>query len=196
MSYEAIASRIKEDLERELGLTFALGLAPTKVVAKMASKWQKPAGLTIIPGTALHEYLIQIALEDVWGIGPQTTAYLTQFGFKTALDLARQNELWVRQKLTKPHVEIWHELRGTSVIPLQTEAKHDYQSLSKMKTFTPPAADRAFLLAQLSKNVENACIKARRYHSKRAACFSCCAPKGIVTAAMSSRFRTPPRCHM
>ena len=50
------------------------------------------------------------------------------------------------------------------MIPLQTEAKHDYQSISKMKTFTPPTADRAFLLAQLSKNVENACIKARRYH--------------------------------
>jgi DNA polymerase-4/DNA polymerase V len=164
LSYEAIAARIKAELELELGLTFSLGLAPTKVVAKIASKWQKPAGLTVIPGTALHEFLGRVALEDVWGIGPQTTAYLAHFGFKTALDLARQSELWIRQKLTKPHVEIWHELRGASVIPLQTEAKHDYQSISKMKTFTPPTADREFLLAQLSKNVENACIKARRHH--------------------------------
>jgi nucleotidyltransferase/DNA polymerase involved in DNA repair len=49
MSYEAMAARIKQDLERELGLTFSIGLAPTKVVAKIASRWYKPAGLTISP---------------------------------------------------------------------------------------------------------------------------------------------------
>src|SRR5688572_22894805 len=74
LSYEAIAAHIKADLERELGLTFSMGLAPTKVVAKIASKWRKPAGLTVIPGTSLHDYLAQVALEDVWGIGPQTMA--------------------------------------------------------------------------------------------------------------------------
>ena len=54
MSYETMAASIKADLEHDLGLTFAVGLAPTKVVAKLASKWQKPAGLTIIRGTDLH----------------------------------------------------------------------------------------------------------------------------------------------
>jgi DNA polymerase-4/DNA polymerase V len=56
MSYETMAARIKADLERELGLTFSLGLAPTKVVAKIASKWQKPAGLTVISGKTLHRF--------------------------------------------------------------------------------------------------------------------------------------------
>ena len=82
MSYETMAARIKADLEHDLGLTFAVGLAPTKVVAKLASKWQKPAGLTIISGTDLHLYLDQVPIENVWGIGPQTTAYLTRFGIR------------------------------------------------------------------------------------------------------------------
>jgi hypothetical protein len=60
-------------------------------------------------------------------------------------------------------VAIWHELRGTAVIPLETGEKHDYQSISKMKTFTPPTGDREYLVAQLSANLENACIKARRH---------------------------------
>ena len=124
------------------GLTFAVGLAPTKVVAKLASKWQKPAGLTIIRGTDLHVYLDQVPIENVWGIGPQTTAYLTRFGITTALDFARQDELWVRSKLTKPHQDIWHELRGTAVIPLEFGEHHAYQSISKTKTFTPPTSDR------------------------------------------------------
>jgi DNA polymerase IV len=56
MSYETMAAHIKADLEHDLGLTFAVGLAPTKVVAKLASKWQKPAGLTVISGHNLHLY--------------------------------------------------------------------------------------------------------------------------------------------
>jgi nucleotidyltransferase/DNA polymerase involved in DNA repair len=104
-----------------------------------------------------------VAIQDVWGIGEQTTAYLKRFGIVTALDFARRDERWVREKLTKPHVAIWHKLRGTSVIPLDIGEKHDYQSISKMKTFTPPTGDRDFLMAQLSANVENVCIKARRH---------------------------------
>jgi DNA polymerase-4/DNA polymerase V len=163
MSYATMAARIKADLEGELGLTFSLGLAPTKVVAKIASKWQKPAGVTVISGKDLHRYLAKIAINDVWGIGEQTTAYLKRFGIATALDFAQKDERWVRAKLTKPHVMIWHELHGISVIPLELGETHTYQSISKTKTFTPPTSDRAILLAQLSKNTENACIKARRY---------------------------------
>ena len=61
MSYIQIAERIKRDLDTELGFTFSVGLAPNKVVAKIASKWQKPSGLTAIPGRELHRYLEQVA---------------------------------------------------------------------------------------------------------------------------------------
>jgi DNA polymerase IV len=67
MSYEGIAARIKQDLDTELGFTFSVGLAPTKVVAKIASKWQKPSGLTVIPGRELHRFLAQVPVEKVWG---------------------------------------------------------------------------------------------------------------------------------
>ena len=42
--------------------------------------------------------------------------------------------------------------------------RYTYQSISKTKTFTPPSSDRTYILAQLSKNTENACIKARRHN--------------------------------
>ncbi|MDP3735013.1 MAG: DNA polymerase IV [bacterium] len=163
MTYIEIAQRIKHDLETELGITFSLGLAPTKVVAKIGSKLRKPAGLVVISGKHLHEFLANVPIGDVWGIGEQTTAYLAQFGIKTALDFARRDERWIAATVTKPHREIWHELRGTAVLPLELEEKHDYKSISKTKTFTPPTSERAFILAQLSKNTENACIKARRH---------------------------------
>ncbi len=162
-SYVGIAQKIQHDLEIELGMTFSIGLGPSKVVAKIGSKWNKPSGLVSIPANELHVFLDKVPVGSVWGIGEQTTRYLEQFGIKTALELADKNEMWVEEKLTKPIREIWHELRGVAVLPIVTEDKHEYQSISKTRTFTPSSSDRAHILAQLSKNTENACIKARRH---------------------------------
>jgi DNA polymerase-4/DNA polymerase V len=57
LSYEDIAAKLKQELDLELGFTFSVGLAPNKVVAKLASKWQKPSGLTVIPGRDIHRFL-------------------------------------------------------------------------------------------------------------------------------------------
>jgi nucleotidyltransferase/DNA polymerase involved in DNA repair len=81
LSYEGIAARIKRDLDTELGFTFSIGLAPTKVVAKIASKWQKPSGLTVISGRELHHFLGTVPVEKVWDIGRQTTALLASTAF-------------------------------------------------------------------------------------------------------------------
>jgi DNA polymerase IV len=164
MSYQRIAEKIKNDLGTELGFTFSLGLAPTKVLAKIASKWNKPSGLTAIPGSLAQHFLAKLPAGKVWGIGPNTSAYLVKCGVRTALDFAAKDLDWVKSHLTKPHVEIWQELRGVSVYPVNTEEKRDYASLQKVKTFTPPSSDAAFVFSQLSKNIENVCIKLRRYN--------------------------------
>lgn len=163
MSYPQIAQAIKCDLERELGLTFSVGLGPTKVLAKVGSKWNKPSGLTILSARSIESYLQKLPIENVWGIGPQTSAYLKKYGIHTALQYIQKDEKWVESHMSKPYREIWHELRGTSIYTLYTEEKHDYQSISKTKTFTPPSKEREFIFSQLSKNIENACIKARRH---------------------------------
>jgi DNA polymerase-4/DNA polymerase V len=162
-SYEEIAKSIKHDLESELGITFSMGLAPNKVLAKVASKWNKPSGLTIIPAYKADEFLEQLSVDKIWGIGPQTTAMLTKHRIHTALAYAKQSEAWITTHMSKPYREIWQELRGEYIYPLNTEEHHAYQSISKTRTFTPPSTSRAFVFSQLSKNIENACIKARRH---------------------------------
>lgn len=163
MSYEKIALNIKQELDSELGFTFSVGLAPNKVLAKVASKWKKPSGFTPIKGREIHLFLKALPVVKIWGIGNQTTAYLNKLGVQTALDFARKTEEWVRQHFTKPIYEIWQELNGRSVLQLETKEKDSYQSIQKMKTFTPPSSDKNFVFSQLSKNIESACIKARRY---------------------------------
>jgi DNA polymerase-4 len=161
--YGSIAQKMQETIETELGITVSVGVSLSKVLAKIGSKHKKPRGLTIIPGGDIHLFLEKLPVEKVWGIGPNTAAFLGKFGIRSALQFARKDEAFIRRHLSKPYHELWHELNGRSVYPVVTESKSSYQSISKTKTFTPPSHDETFVFAQLSKNLENACIKARRY---------------------------------
>ena len=162
-SYEEIVLNMKREIERELAITVSVGLSITKVLAKVASKHQKPAGMTVIKGRNIPDYLRNLPVEKVWGIGNATTNYLAKMGIRYALEFAQLPEKTVLQKFTKPGVEIWQELRGESVYPVITEEKSSYASISKTKTFAPPTSDAEYLFAQLMRNMESACIKARRY---------------------------------
>ena len=162
-SYETIARKIKEGIGRELGISITVGLSLTKVLAKIASKHRKPDGFTVIPGKRIPEYLRDLPVEAVWGIGPATANYLWKMGVRTALEFAKLPEKTVLKHFTKPGQEIWRELRGESVYPVSAEEKSSYASISKTKTFAPATKDPAYLFAQLLRNYESACIKARRY---------------------------------
>jgi len=181
LSYEDIALKMKTDIERELGITVSVGLSITKVLAKVASKHQKPAGMTVIKGRDIAQYLNNLPVEKIWGIGPATTNYLAKMGVRTALAFAQLSEETVRRKFTKPGVEIWQELRGDSVYPVTSEEKSTYASISKTRTFAPPTSDADYLFAQLMRNMESACIKARCY---------ALSPKKIVVFLKKQSFET------
>ncbi len=161
--YDMIAEKMQNAVERELGLSVSIGVSLSKVLAKIGSKHKKPHGLTMIPGREIHRYLETLPVEKVWGIGPNTSAFLKKFGINTALEFAQKDEDFIKKHLSKPYREIWHELNGRSMYPVVLEAKDGYQTISKARTFTPPSEDEEFVFAQLAKNLENACIKARRY---------------------------------
>ncbi len=163
MSYKQIAETMQQTIVRELGISVSVGLAPTKVLAKVASSFRKPMGLVCIPGKKAHEFLRALSVGNVWGIGPQTTSHCRQLGIVTALDFANKHTEWIAKNFTKPHQEIHRELRGELVYDICAEEKTRYVSISKTKTFTPISSDRAYVWAQLVTNIENACIKARRH---------------------------------
>lgn len=162
-SYPDLAKQIKHELDTELGFTFSVGLAPSKTLAKIASKWRKPSGLTLLPGTEIGNFLPKVKIDKVWGIGPNTAAFLRKFNVGTAAQFVARDEQWVNTHLTKPHQEIWRELQGRAVYALDTRPKESYASIQKVKTFTPPSTEKRFVFSQLAKNIENACLKARRY---------------------------------
>ncbi len=162
MSYEEIALDIKAALEQSLGVTFGVGLAPTKVLAKAASKFRKPAGFTHISLATKEEYLTQVPIGAVWGIGRSMTSQLQLLGITTALEFANKSAAWVvGNGIAKPYRAIWHELNGTQVFELHLEERQDIGSIIKSRTFSPPSKNKAFVYSQLAKNVERACERAR-----------------------------------
>ncbi|TSC70331.1 MAG: DNA polymerase IV [Parcubacteria group bacterium Gr01-1014_46] len=163
MSYKQIAERIKKEVVAELGLSVSVGLAPTKVLAKVASKWKKPDGLTVIEPENIMKFLSQTPIDKIWGIGPRTGEHLRQVGIKTAGDFAGKDMTWVRNNFSKPYIEIWLELNGVCVNQVDPKPKTTYSSVQKTRTFYPTTNDKVFLLSQISKHTEEACRKARYY---------------------------------
>lgn len=163
MSYRALAEKIKKEINEELGLSVSIGLAPTKVLAKVASNWVKPNGLTIIEPNTIPEFLAKVPIGKVWGIGPRTAELLIGLGVKTALDFSRKDIAWVNLRLSKPYESIWRELNGVLMLDVDTEIKNTYSSIQKTRTFHPTTNDKTFLWSQLSKHIEDACRKARYY---------------------------------
>lgn len=161
-SYEEIGNSVKEAIKAELGITVSIGISLTKVLAKIASDYQKPDGLTLISGREIHHYLKELPIEEVWGIGPQTSALCHKLGIHTALEFASAPEDFIKKHFNKPIYEIWLELRGIPVFPVINSHRETYKSISKALSFKP-TEDRDFLLAQLSFNLERACLKARAY---------------------------------
>jgi len=163
MSYKEIAERIKLEVNKELNISVSIGIAPTKVLAKVASKWVKPNGLTIITKENIFDFLIIEPIEKIWGIGPKTSSYLKTKGIIYAKDLATKDIYWIRQHLSKPYEVMWNELNGISLMEIDSNPKCVYSSIQKTRSFHPATNDKIFLLSQLSKHVEEACAKARHY---------------------------------
>lgn len=173
-SYIGLVGEIKNTLERELGITFSLGLAPNKTLAKIASSYKKPRGLVVLENQKYFSILKCIKLQDIWGIGPKNASFLNKLNLVTAYDFAyflenKNNSAnfsfpWVKKVLNNENLEkTWRELRGDYVIKLDTAPRKPKNSLQRFRTFYPPTNNPSFLKSELSKNVENACQSLRHY---------------------------------
>ncbi len=166
-SYKDMALQLQTAVQQELDLTVSVGLSLTKGLAKIASDYRKPNGITAVQGRHIHLFLQRVPLEDIWGIGRSAQGLLGKYGIKTAYDFVLRDEKWVRKMLHKPGWEIWQELRGHVVNKVETKVKPPQASIMKGKTFSAPSNDRAYIYAKLIRNLESAFIKLRR-HGMRA----------------------------
>ncbi|MBA3232118.1 MAG: DNA polymerase IV [Acidobacteria bacterium] len=82
-----VAQRIKAEITDATGLTASAGVAPNKFLAKIASAWKKPNGLTVIPPERVEQFLRTLPVDALWGVGPVTAQRLRERGIQTLVDV-------------------------------------------------------------------------------------------------------------
>ena len=88
----SIAARIRADVEREVGVTCSVGVAPTKFVAKLASDLCKPDGMLVVANDGVGAFLDPLPVGRLWGVGEKTGELLGRLGIRTVRELGETPE--------------------------------------------------------------------------------------------------------
>jgi DNA polymerase IV len=91
-----VAKRLKERIREATGLTASAGVAPNKFLAKIASGWKKPDGLTVIAPDRVEPFLQQLPVDALWGVGPVTAKKLRARGINRLIDVRTIEEQALR----------------------------------------------------------------------------------------------------
>lgn len=131
---EEIAKEIKTAIKQVTGLTCSIGIAPNKLLAKIASDMQKPDGLTIINNDDIENRIWPLPVRKLWGVGPKTEAYLKEMGIETVGALALLSLEKLLEKFGNSYGKYLYEAsRGIDDSPLITH--WEPKSTSREVTF-------------------------------------------------------------
>lgn len=86
---EELAAKVKERIRKAVGLTCSIGIAPNKLLSKLASDMKKPDGLVVFKEEDLPGVLEDLPVGELWGIGPRLTEHLASLGIRTCGELGR-----------------------------------------------------------------------------------------------------------
>ena len=104
-----VAVRLKAQIRAATGLTASAGVAPNKFLAKIASAWQKPDGLTVIAPERVERFLQKLPVDALWGVGPVTATRLRERGIERLVDVRSADPAALREAVGG-HVEWLRQL--------------------------------------------------------------------------------------
>ena len=153
-------------VKREVGIPISIGLAPTKTLAKIASKLAKKYEVykhcCMIDTDYKREKALEwCPVEDVWGIGRRYAARLQSLGVKTALDFTRHHKDWVRQTFNNINIlRTWQELNGENAVANEQLAKK--KSICTSRSFNGMISDYEPLRTQVANYAARCAEKLRQ----------------------------------
>ena len=133
-SATALAKEIRRRVAKERGLTVSIGVGPNKLVAKIASDFDKPDGLTVVPPQRVQRFLDPLPARALPGVGPATEARLKKVSIETIADL-RASPLDRLESLFGRHGRgLYNYARGSDTRPVRVTRQR--KSLSSERTFS------------------------------------------------------------
>ena len=176
-------ARISADVLRAVGIPISIGIAETKTLAKIGSKFAKKykgyQGCCLIDtDERRHKALSLFPIKDVWGIGRQISRKLDYMGIRTAAQFADKKESWVRSHFNITTVRTWKELNGESCISI--EELPQKKSICTSRSFAAEGISDKDVVEEAVANFAVRCAEKLRHQG------SVC--QGITVFAWTSRF--------
>ena len=146
-SFEAAAERaraLKGEVKEQEGLTCSVGIGPNKLIAKVASDFQKPEGLTIVRPGEVQGFLDPMPIRVIPGVGPKTEALLRDENVRTVRDLRGMDPTHIAARFGRWGQDIFAKANGFSESPVGRH--HEPKSIGEQETFEHDTLAAAFIL--------------------------------------------------
>lgn len=146
-----IAREIKQRIKETTGLTASAGVSYCKFLAKIASDWRKPDGLTVIHPDKAVAFIEQLNVQKIWGVGQKTAEKMHHMGIFTGADLKKQSLTRLTQEFGKMGHVFYEFARGIDERPVISEWER--KSVSCERTFETDISSDAAVTVELYHTV-------------------------------------------
>lgn len=144
-----LAQNLQDTIYEDTGISVSIGISYNKFLAKLASDWKKPHGITEITKKDLDKILPDIPVRKVHGIGRKTSEKLAKIGISKVADLLRLDEEYLVYNFGKQGSYIYNVIRGIDDRKVNPQRKR--KSIGKERTFKVNTDDKILLYSYLKK---------------------------------------------
>ncbi|GAA0681900.1 DNA polymerase IV [Marinobacterium maritimum] len=160
-----IAEAIRQQVKEETGITVSAGVAQNKFLAKVASDWNKPDGLCVITPEQQADFVAQLAVKKIPGVGPRTQEKLMGLGVGTCAELQSLSLVELQNHFGRFGERLWQLARGEDTREVRTHRER--KSISVEHTFSQDLPDLASCLDQLESLMEDLEQRYERHRESR-----------------------------
>ena len=144
-----IAKGLKQRIREELSLTASAGVAPNKFLAKIASGWRKPDGLTVIPPERMEAFLAELPVDALWGVGPVTARKLRAIGIERLVDVRTAEDALLKK--TVGSQSAWLRRLSQGDDPRTVQPNRPWKSISNETTYVEDLIDLREVRAEIDR---------------------------------------------
>jgi DNA polymerase-4 len=145
----SVALRLKALIKETTGLTASAGVAPNKFLAKIASAWKKPDGLTVIAPERVETFLQKLPVDALWGVGPVTAKRLRERGIERVVDVRSASDALLREAVGSNADWLRHLANGIDDRPV--EPNQEAKSSGTENTYSEDIEDIVKIRAEIDE---------------------------------------------
>lgn len=166
-NYYTMAKYIQDRIKEEVDMPVSIGISRSKTLSKLASDRSKTTKdhIILLGKSKINNYLKEVDVSEVWGIGGRLTVRLQRFGIRNASQFVSMPDKWVKDNFGINGLRTKYELLGFSVLPIINEQPLP-KSICDTQSFSEFSSDFDFIKNELQVHIHSACRRLRQADSK------------------------------